>query len=47
MKYAQWDWKEQPDWNRINEILDGIQYPQIIEVDSKSDSYVIVVAPIR
>lgn len=42
----QWDYKEQPDWDKINEAIDAQCDPCIFPVESGSDQFAIVIASI-
>lgn len=43
-EFVAWDWKEQPDFKKINEILTEIQGPvRIQEVETGGDYYLIAV----
>jgi hypothetical protein len=44
-KKFEWDWKDQPDWDEINEFVHSLgTIPYFYQVDTHSDSYGVLVA---
>lgn len=42
--YFMWDWKCQPDWEGIDEVISEMKDPRIYEVNTQMDSYAIVIS---
>jgi len=44
-KVISWDWREQPDWEEINDWLKELNCrPYFYEVNTGSDSYAVLIA---
>ena len=44
--FCSWDFKDQPEWDTINQCLREVPNPSIVEVETGSDTYVVAIAPV-
>ncbi len=44
-KIVEWDWKDEPDWEKINDLLAPWSVrPFFYQVDTESDSYAVLIS---